>query len=777
MVNKTPQFAEFFPNCKYRYLDLSEKGKPPVSSDVKRPDLNKNGYDSFFTVNGFEGTEAKKENCINLNSFFCDIDKKLTPDEIAVVQNIMQPTFIIETFHGFHFYWCLDEVIYKDECFGNEWEDNVARWERIQTAIVDKIPDADKAVKDLPRILRTVGDIYWKKTDGNFKISGYHKNPACVYSMKQMEEVFPTLAVTPIQVVDTVSNEKLMKYAEEEKAKFFKNVNEQFPIEERDSFKRLISGEPDSLPPDYQNGRNNALIVVASLMKQAGWDKKKAMEHFGVIGWHGLKPKEISDTVNSAFVNNYTYSYKHDLINWNMSPEEQDRMQTAFNKALKERKEVDKVRFSTYEREIVARYPYLRKNEIGIIYNYDKGVYKPISDQEISGVILNALMEDLLWNFRTPVNVKTKVDCLLSIIPDLKITNWENQFLNLNNGILDMDSGELLPHSPNFVSLIKYPVDYNPYATCPIWERCMDEWMEGDEKDKKKLLLQQFAGYTITSSMLHDKALFLVGDGGNGKSTFVDTIASVIGHDAVSHIDLESLYGQYGMHGLIGKRLNIIEEVHNNYYQSNKLKKLISGEMVTIDIKYKPQFTFRPQAKFIFAVNQMPRVDDTSTATERRMCVVHFKNNFRDNPNRQLRSDMGLLHKELSGILNWMLAGITNLVKEKDFVITKEQTQMLAEYRQENSSVEGFISECLDFDDKERSMEVRQLYEEYKSWCTKDGRKFKANIAFTKEMRAFAIKTKKFFFVERVSGNTPSKFVGVSLAEDSSIYKSSLNNF
>ena len=55
--------------------------------------------------------------------------------------------------------------------------------------------------------------------------------------------------------------------------------------------------------------------------------------------------------------------------------------------------------------------------------------------------------------------------------------------------------------------------------------------------------------------MYYDKALFLVGDGGNGKSTFVDTIARIIGHDATSHIDLESLYGQYGMHGLIGKKI------------------------------------------------------------------------------------------------------------------------------------------------------------------------------------------------------------------------------
>ena len=160
----------------------------------------------------------------------------------------------------------------------------------------------------------------------------------------------------------------------------------------------------------------------------------------------------------------------------------------------------------------------------------------------------------------------------------------------------------------------------------------MEAWTIGEEKEGKIMLLQQFAGYLLSSSMQYDKALFLVGDGGAGKSTFIDTLSRVLGTESVSHIDLEGLYGQYGMKGLIGKRLNVIEEVEGNFYHSNKLKKLISGEPVTIDMKYKDQFTFTPQAIFVFAVNIIPRIDDSSTATERRMLIAYFKNNFRDNP-------------------------------------------------------------------------------------------------------------------------------------------------
>jgi putative DNA primase/helicase len=368
----------------------------------------------------------------------------------------------------------------------------------------------------------------------------------------------------------------------------------------------------------------------------------------------------------------------------------------------------------------------------------------------------------MLWLFRTGKFVSDKLQCLLSIIPDLELTDDKGEILNVRNGLLNIYTKELRQHTPDFVSLVQFPVMYDTNALCPVWDKCMEDWMNGPEKEDKKLLLQQFAGYILSSEMLYDRALFLVGDGANGKSTFVDTLAMIVGRDGVSHIDLEGLYTQFGMKGLIGKRLNVIEEVHGNYYQSNKLKKLISGEPVTIDIKHKDQFAFRPQAKFVFAVNIMPRVDDTSTATERRICAVVFGNNFRNNPKIELRGKSGLLAQEVSGILNWMLEGAGKLKEAKTFVVTKEQIALLAEYRQENSSVEAFIADCLEFVEGQ-SMETIELYDEYKKYCQSDGRKFKARTSFTKELKAYGHRHDRFSFLERAYGKGPSVFEGIRI--------------
>jgi P4 family phage/plasmid primase-like protien len=559
----------------------------------------------------------------------------------------------------------------------------------------------------------------------------------------------------------------MKRIADAEKTNFFERVNEEFPIEERDSFQRLINAHPDSLLPGI--GRNTTLLITSCLMRQAKWTKEQAIKQIEKVGWHGMENepggnRENLTTNENAFKEKYTYAYKNEVIAFNMSPGENQRIQQAYTKVIKDRREQDKVRFSNYEQEILVKFPNLRKNEIGIFFQYKNGVYKMMSDQDMSDLILSSLQEDMLWSYRTKRNVSDKIACLLSIIPLLVVTDDKGYIANVKNGLLNIYTKELLPHTPDFVSLIQYPVIYDPTATAPVWDKCLTDWMSGPERAMKTKLLKQFCGYILSSSMNYDKALFMVGDGGNGKSTFIDTIAMVLGTDATSHIDLEGLYDTFGMHGLIGKRLNIIEEVHGNYYQSNKLKKLISGEQVTIDIKYKPQFTFRPQTKFVFSVNMLPRVDDTSTATERRILVVQFLNNYRDNPNYELRSSVGLLAKELSGILNWMVDGAIDLSNDKKFVTTNEQIRMLDEYREENSSVEGFLSQCVILNPT-TSIETPTLYNEYKRWSMTDGgRKVKSNITFTKEVRAYGAKGKRFTYAERTSGHDESRFVGIALS-------------
>ena len=772
MTNEQTPFLTCFPDHCYRYLDRTGSKRKPVSSHERIDKLNIEGFDCYFTPNGFanfkDNHSAVKENCTSLNSFWVDIDGRKDWNEMEELIKKFEPTFILETFRGYHCYWLLDEPIYRNEITDEEWQANMSLWEKIEQSVVDTLK-GDNNAKDIPRILRVPDTYYWEKGSGDRymqgtldipKIIGRHKNIACRYSMEQMEEAFPIKEVVAVSLM----SERTQKQRQARNKEFFNQVFQEFPMTERTSFKRLISGQPDTLPPNY--GRNTALVVTATLMRQAGWTEEQALTHIKEVGWHGMEKErdgwnEIKTTIESGMNKGYIYSNKHELIAFNKDEEEETRLQGTYTAILKVRKEQDKTRFSNYEEVILADHPYLKKNDIGMLFDYKDGYYQLLSDQDVSDMILNGLKEDILWNYRTSKNVNDKILCLRSIVPYLELTNDGGNIVNVKNGLLHIRTRILKPHTPTFVSLIQYPVVFDPNAICPTWEDCVKDWTKGDEEEEKIRLLKQFCGYIASSSMRYDRALFMVGDGGNGKSTFIDTISMVIGKNATSHIDLEGLYGQFGMKGLVGKRLNVIEEVHNNYYQSNKLKKLISGEQTTIDSKYKDQFTFRPQAKFVFSVNQMPRVDDVSTATERRICAITFKNNYRLNPNTQLRYSEGLLAQELSGILNWMLDGAEDLADSGNFVVTREQTQMLKDYREENSSVEGFMAECTELS-PDVYIETPELYSEYKKWCQSDGgRKPKSKITFNKELRSLASKSGQVTFKERTSGHDEAKFIGI----------------
>lgn len=774
-IIKPNKFLDYFPNHVFRFIDQTGEGRSAVSSAKYDRELNTNGYEAYFTVNGFGNFatdgDCKREHLTNLNAFFVDIDGRKDIAELEAIRAKLEPTFILETMRGYHIYWSLDEVIYKDEIEETAWNDTITKWEAVEQALVTTLK-ADKAVKDAPRILRIPGTYYWKKSgeayrkgvsNAPFKIRILHSDLAKRYSIKEMQEAFPPVKdESPQNRAHEIAKNK----TESERKDFFAKVNKHYPITDRPSFKALVSGAPSSIPHDDAS-RNVALLVTASLAREAGMEDTELYNMIVSSGWHGMVAErggkaEIKTTIDSAYNGGYTFGKNNAYIEWNTTEEERKKLQDAYTAVMKDRREADKVRYSTYEHEIHARYPYLKKNTAGVIFNYVNGVYRMVSDPEMEKIILDAMYDDHLWGYRTGRCVSDKVMCLISILP-LMVESFDNgQILNVANGLLDIITHEFKPHDPNFVSLVQIPITYDPEATCPNWQASIRAWTEGEEEMQKSTILKQYAGYCLSSSMKHGKALFLVGDGGNGKSTYADTIAMLMGEDSTESLSLDDLGQPFGLATLIGKRLNIVEEVSSNYMHSNILKKLVSGEVVTASIKYKSSFKFRAQAKFIFAVNTMPRVDDSSFGTERRILIVNFKNNFRDRPDTDLRFSGGKLAQELPGILNWALEGAKDLHEKGKFLETDEHRETIQEYREENSSVDGFLAECLV--EKEGSViETDDLYEVYTAFCKRDGRKAKSKIQFSKELKMSRNKKMRFSFVVRAHGSDTAKVEGLKL--------------
>src|SRR5690606_34746082 len=148
----------------------------------------------------------------------------------------------------------------------------------------------------------------------------------------------------------------------------------------------------------------------------------------------------------------------------------------------------------------------------------------------------------------------------------LRSNDWWDEstrgFINLRNGVLNTETWEFLPHSPERGFRYCLPFSFDESAECPMF----DEFMDRITLENKELqdILDEFGRYIMSGSLnIYPKILMLVGDGSNGKSTWINIVTGLLGEDHVAAADLYDLQKDpYAMASLDGKLLNISEEAN-----------------------------------------------------------------------------------------------------------------------------------------------------------------------------------------------------------------------
>jgi P4 family phage/plasmid primase-like protien len=315
---------------------------------------------------------------------------------------------------------------------------------------------------------------------------------------------------------------------------------------------------------------------------------------------------------------------------------------------------------------------------------------------------------------------------LPSLLPDGKRAN----LLGLTNGLLDLDAYQLRPHTPDWFSLVCLPYAYDPAAACPRWVNVLAQNLEGDAE--RLGLIQQFFGYTLVNSTDAHRALFLVGEGANGKSVVLAGLHAMLGDDNVSSVPLEDFGHRFAMAQTLGKLANICPEVGElDRTAEGTLKAFVSGDKMSFERKGKDGFSVRPTARLVFSTNNVPRFMDKTDGVWRRLLLVPFNRKVpvgervagMDKPDYWLRAG------EVPGILNWALEGLRQL-RAQDMKFTEPAAcrAALQEQRADADSCRAFLEERYTADPQGKPVPSASLYAEYRDWCEKNG--FKAvNVA------------------------------------------------
>jgi putative DNA primase/helicase len=295
----------------------------------------------------------------------------------------------------------------------------------------------------------------------------------------------------------------------------------------------------------------------------------------------------------------------------------------------------------------------------------------------------------------------------------------DGMLFNVLNGTIDLRTGSLREHRREDLITKLAPVNYDPDATCPQWDKFLAEILPGD----LVMFVQRAVGYSFTGSIRENVFFLLHGVGANGKSTLLEVLRFLLG-DYAATADFGTFLAAKGqpirndiarLHG--ARFVTAVESEAGKRMAENVVKALTGGDTIAARFLYSEHFEFIPAFKLWLATNHKPRVIGTSEAVWRRIQLISFDVTIpKEKRDRDLTEKLKL---EAAGILNWALAGLHDWqargLCEPEFL-----NAATSEYRKSQEMLTHFLeSKCA----IAPGLDVRasELYRAYKEWAEANG--------------------------------------------------------
>lgn len=255
---------------------------------------------------------------------------------------------------------------------------------------------------------------------------------------------------------------------------------------------------------------------------------------------------------------------------------------------------------------------------------------------------------------------------------------------------------------------------------------------------------------------------FLYGNGSNGKSTFVDTIATMMGEYA-SSCQPETVMlrdrnntARSDLARLKGARLVVTSEPNDGCRLDEGIVKQMTGgteNKLTARFLYGKEFEFSPEFKIVMSTNYKPVIKGTDNGIWRRIRLIPFAAQFSGAQKDKLLPEK--LLKEMRGILNWAIAGAVGWYRN-GLPPCPLVDSAVQEYRSEMDRIQQFVDDCL-CTENGFSLQAAKLYHVYRGWCSEQGDRYPiANVKFSAEL-------KKRFTVKKTSAC--NEYQGISFSE------------
>ena len=387
------------------------------------------------------------------------------------------------------------------------------------------------------------------------------------------------------------------------------------------------------------------------------------------------------------------------------------------------------------------------------LYLYNDKFYEPLSEFKLGQIIHKFYIDHNGSFFYTP----TKGENLLKTIktsPAVKEIDFDNydNLINVNNGVLNLDTYEITKHSFKYNFTYCLDVDYDVDS---VKSPNFNKFLEGIFTTAENKIdhdtienIWRLGGYLIYPQSKVEKIFILLGGGENGKTMLIDIFASFFPDKFVTSISLNTLSNASSQERtpLITSRFNVSSEAKGEKIDDGEIKKIASGQKISIARKFLDPLDMKSRTKLFVDSNHSPYFNDTSWGMERRLCIFSLANTFLEksefdkvkNPDtkrvflgKNKDEFMTAIMKEKSAILNLFINGLIDLRKLNwKIPQTQNMAEIMSDYKDKSDPVGTWLTDNYEANEKPKNkndyIPILAIINEFGEYYSKNypGKKF-----------------------------------------------------
>lgn len=293
-------------------------------------------------------------------------------------------------------------------------------------------------------------------------------------------------------------------------------------------------------------------------------------------------------------------------------------------------------------------------------------------------------------------------------------TNLLDGYIPFRNGIFNIKTHQLEEHDIKRYPLYCIPWNYDPAAKNPTFEKAIKQIVP-DEYQRKMLLC--YMAITFTTEIKYQRAIFLQGRGGNGKSIITTTLQHCLGKENFEIIPLQEMGERFNRASFMGKLANIDPDVSEESFKNCSFwKKYVTEEDLPAEFKLGSIFKFRNIGHSWNVGNEAPDNNDKTNGFYRRWILIHLNQQFEarfDNMDLDLQAK---IDQNIPGAINYILSFLPDCDKYLTAPTIEENKRKWLEL---GNSVRSFYELKINAD-SDKDIQPVHLYKLYKAWCALD---------------------------------------------------------